>query len=108
MSENIKQGDEFSWIHVLEKDDGEPVDLRMASAVYAVAILYGESVPTFNKECEIQNAENGYISLKLTSEDTATAGMYKLAFKCHFTDDDVMTVPSSNVLWLHIEESYTE
>ena len=50
MSENIKQGDEFSWIHVLEKDDGEPVDLRMASAVYAVAILYGESVPTFNKE----------------------------------------------------------
>jgi len=105
MSENIKQYDSYGWVHVLKFDDGDPIDLTNAKTVIAVATLDGDDERTIEKECSVLNAENGYINLALTADDTAVAGMYRMSFKCTFIGNTVLTVPSTGNLWLHIEES---
>ena len=106
MSENIKQYDGLSWVHVLKWDNGDAVDLRTANAVYVAIILDGESVASVYKECPILNAENGVINLLLVPTETAVAGMYRMEFKVDFGENATSTFPSTGNLWLHIEESY--
>lgn len=105
MSENIKQYDSYGWVHVLKYDDGSAIDLTNIKTIYAVGVLDGDTERTIEKECSVLNAENGYVNLALTAEDTAVAGMYRFAFKCTFIGNTVLTVPSTGNLWLHIEES---
>lgn len=108
MSENVKQGDKYSWVHELQYDDGSPVPLQNAESVSFIAILDGDTEPTINKNCTILNEDNGLVGVNLTDGDTDVAGMYEICFKCVYTGGDTLTVPSSGRLWMHIEKSYLE
>lgn len=103
MSDRRILGDTQPFEYQLKWDDGTAIDLLTAASVkFYFRKWDATTYKVDGGACTITDAENGKVTYPWATTDVDAAGMYKYRFKITFTDGNILTVPSNDVLWMYL------
>lgn len=101
----MKSGDLYPFQYDLRWDDGTAIDLTLASSVTFYMTKDGNTIADVSGSCTVVSAADGRVKYTWQDGETDAVGMYKVEFLITYNDGSKVTVPSDDIIWLHIIQS---